>query len=416
MTAIINYYPRRGGAEKYVKDQFQKDIYIKQNNREIYAFDFSKKRQIFAKNQNNSDFYAKSENNNEIYPVFLDSGFQRFALVDNVQIYALDQFGNEKYPLNRSRREKLAKNELQKQFYAKFANGNEFYPVDDLKNEWAFKENNEIVLAVTSQNEPKVPILNNGKVKYVKENHKEVLYNFENKLFFGKDVSGEEIYPLDENNNQYYPIYDSKPLIAKNAAKQYKYALDKFQKIIYPRDASGVEQYIEYFVGLKLYCSLENQINNFNRYVSSNKYPQKNTTKYGTTNVIIKNKLLDFYPADCNGNEFTNESGHIIHSLGYPITNDSFIIVPNVDNKPSLKPGDDYLLKHIKYLLFRPCYDTYDFLTDIKSKRKSNFKTRSYKVLNLNDYKLNTFKTEYYIIGSLVLLIFILLICVFSKK
>ena len=44
MTAIINYYPRRGGAEKYVKDQFQKDIYIKQNNREIYAFDFSKKK------------------------------------------------------------------------------------------------------------------------------------------------------------------------------------------------------------------------------------------------------------------------------------------------------------------------------------------------------------------------------------
>lgn len=269
---VQNRYQRKKGKEIYIKNQFQKDMYIKQNNREIYAFDFSKKRQILAKDENNLEFYSKS-NDNEIYPVFLDTGFHRFVQIDNMQIYALDKFGNQKYPLNRSRKEKLAKNKLQNFYYAKFADGSDFYPMDDLKNEWAFSLNNETVIAVTSNNEPKVPISNEGKVKYLKKNNKEVLYVFENKPFYGKNVSGEETYPTDEMGNEYYYFHDSKPMIAKTASNKYKYALSKDRKIIFPRDVSGTEHYIEYFIGFN--ALTDDQADHFERYILSNEYPIK---------------------------------------------------------------------------------------------------------------------------------------------
>lgn len=412
------HYTKRRGVEKYIKDSSKKDVYIQLNKYEIYAFDFTKKREILAKYENNDEFYCKRDDN-EIYPIFLDTGFQRFAVVGGSQIYAVDKYGNEKYALNRYRKEKLAKkniNSIDILYYAKNANKDQFYPKDDLRNEWIHKEKGNYLVAITHDSKPIAPILNNGKVKYSKENNKEVLYQYQNQPFFGTDVSGNEIYPVDENDNQYYPIYNSVLMIAKNSDGKYQYALSHLQKIIYPRDQLNNEHYLEDFVGNKNECALEKQSDYFERYITSDEYPIKENAKGQITEILINNKLLNKYPLDSNKNEFTTESGCILENLGYPITNDNFIILPNVNNKPITLPNDQYLLKHVKYLLYRPFFNTYDFLTDVQSKRKSNITgSFPYTVLKLSDYKVEKSKMDYYIIGGLVFLISFLLLLIFSK-
>lgn len=414
-------YQKRRGVEKYIKDNSNRDVYIQLNNYEIYAFDYTKKREILAKDENNNDFYCK-RNGNEIYPIFLDTGFQKFAIANNSQIYAVDKNGNEKYPLNRYRKEKLAKLNLNSNetiYYAIDSNSNQRYPKDDMRNEWAHKENGQYLIATTRDSKPKAPVLNNGKIKYAKENNKEILYLYQNKPFFGQDVSGNEIYPVDENNDEYYPIYNSLLMIAKNSDGKYRYAVSHLQKIIYPKEPSNnnKECYLEHFVGNKSECVLEEQADSFDRYIISNEYPTKENSKGQVTEILINNQLLNKYPVDSNKNEFTNESGCILTSLGYPITTDNFIILPNVNNKPITLPKDKYLLKHIKYLLYRPFFNTYDFLTDVQSNRKSNITgSFPYTVLKLSDYKIEKSNKDYYIIGILIFLISFLLLLIFNKK
>lgn len=417
MTTV--QYSKRRGVEKYIQDSNKREIYITLNQYEIYAFDFNKRREILAKDENNDDFYCK-RNDNEIYPIFLDAGFQKFAIVKGSQTYARDKDGNEKYPLNRYRKEKMARktvNSINAMYYATYANGDQFYPKDDMRNEWAHMEKGHYLIAITHDSKPKAPTLKNGKIKYAIENNKQVLYQYQNIPFFGKDISGNEIYPVDENNDEYYPIYNSMPMIAKNSDGKYQYALSHLQKIIYPQDRLNKELYIEHLVGNKSECVLEEQSEYFDRYILSNDYPTKENSNGQITEILINNKLLNKYPLDSNKNEFTTESGCILKTLGYPITHDNFIILPNVNNKPITLPNDKYLLKHIKYLLYRPFFNTYDFLTDVQSKRKSNITgSFPYASLELSDYKIEKSYMDYYIIGSLVFLISFLLLFIFNKK
>lgn len=419
MTQTNSHYSKRKGVEKYIKNSLRREVYIKLNQYEIYAFDFSKKREILARDADNNEFYTK-RNDDEIYPIFIDTGFQKLATVDGSQIYAVDKNGNEKYPLNRMRKEKLAKksvNSIETFYYARYANKDQFYPKDDMRNEFVYKDKDNYIIAITHDLKPKAPVLKNGKIKYAKENNKEVLYEYLNKPFFGKDISGNEIYPLDDKNNQYYPIYNSIPMIATNSDGKFQYALSHLQKIIYPLDQLNNECYLEHFVGNKSECVLEEQAAYFDRYIKSNEYPTKEYSNGQMSEILINNKLLKKYPVDSNKNEFTTESGCILDTLGYPITNDNFIILPNVNNKPITLPNDKHLLKHIKYLLYRPFFNTYDFLTDVQSKRKSNTTAfYPYTILNLSDYKIEKSNMDYYIISSLIFLISFLLIFIFNKK
>lgn len=419
MAQTNSHYSKKRGIEKYIKNSFKREVYITKNNHQIYAFDYRKKREILARDENTNEFYCKRDDN-EIYPIFLDTGFQKLATVDGSQIYAIDKDGNEKYPLNRYRKEKLAKqiiNSIETVYYASYANGDQFYPKDDMRNEFVHRDNNNYIIALTHDSKPKAPVLKNGKIKYAKESNKEVLYKYLNQPFFGKDISGNEIYPVDEHDDEYYPICNSIPMIAKNSDGKYQYALSHLQKIIYPQDQSNQERYLEYFVGNKSECVLEEQAHFFDRYIVSNEYPTKENSSGQVTEILINNKLLNKYPVDSNKNEYTTESGSISDTLGYPITNDNFIILPNVNNKPITLPNDTHLLKHVKYLLYRPFFNTYDFLTDVQSTRKSN-QTGSYpyKVLNLSDYKIEKSNMDYYIISSLIFLISFLLIFIFNKK
>lgn len=413
MTQSNLNYGQRKGIEFYIKDPTQKEVYIRTEGHERYAFDYIQKRERLAKDENNQEYYCKRDDN-EIYPVFLDTGFHRLTIAGEKQIYARDKYGNEKYPLNRYRKEKLAKLDMTQRtcYYARDANQDEFYPRDDLRNDWVHKVNNLYVVALTHDSKPKAPLLRDGRVGYEKENSRQMLYRYDNTPFFGEDVSGNEVYPLDENGDEYYPLHDSRPMIARDASGKYRYALSHLHKIRYPRDPADQEHYLENFVGDLRECALEDQAEHFERYVASDRYPERVVDAKGrSTELLIRDTLLPHrYPVDANGNEFTNASGTILESLGYPITHDHLVILPNVNNAPVTLPGDGPLSKRIHSLLYRPSSNTYDFLTDVVSPRKSVHQGAAYKVLKLSDYKMDTSQTDYYIVGGLVLLISILLI------
>lgn len=400
------------GVQRYIKDASGTDIYIQQGNHEIYAFDFKKKREYFAEDKDRNEFYCKRQNN-EVYALSLNSGFERFATIGgSLQIYAVTQFGNEKYPLNLYRKEKMARRNIKTQpefYYARLANRDEFYLRDDLKQEYAYIDKGIPLIAATKDGIPKAPLSRNGRVKYNTNGDIEVLYEYSGSPFFGKDLAGNEVYPKNlTTQNEYYPVHNSTLLFAKDACGEKKYALDKNQHIIYPQK-NGISFYIANPAG-STHSSLKKQANHFKEYISPGNYPVENT-QFGVTEVLINNILSERYPLDSNGNEYTNENGDIIEQ--YPVTNDYFLILPNIKNKPYVKPRDEYLLNRVKYLLYRPEFDSYDFLTTVKSKRHSAAKQPlPYEVLDLSKYKVGTFNLDYYIVGYLLATIIFLLMCI----
>lgn len=402
------------GVQRYIQDVSGDDVYIKRGNHEIYAFDFNKKRENFAADKNKNEFYCKRDNN-EVYALSLNSGFERFAIIGgSIQIYARTKFGNEKYPLNLYRKEKMARRNVKTQpeyYYAKLHNRDEFYLRDDLKQEYAYVDKGIPLIAVTKDGLPKAPLSKNGRVKYNTDGDIEILYDYLGEPFFGKDMAGNEIYPKNlTTQDEYYPVHNSTLLIAKFACGTKRYALSGKQKIIYP-NKNGIPFYIADDNG-DTHSSLRKQANHFEQYISSEKYPVKNT-QFGVTEVIINDIYLPRYPLDSNLNEYANKNGDIIESQQYPVTNDDYIILPNINNIPHAIPGDEYLLKHVKYLLYRPEFDSYDFLTNMKSKRHSIAKHQlPYQVLDFSNYKIGTFNTDYYIVGYLFAVIIFLLLCI----
>lgn len=417
--SFINEYPldkkgvkRTQGHEFYITDIHNNEKYITDKyNYQIYAFEFLKKREKYARNKDGFEYYAE-RSGNEVYAVDLRKGFQKFIMQNLKQIYAVDKYNNQKYPYNLYRKEKLARDENSVYYYAKLANLDEFYPKDDLRNEYPYKNiKNEYLIAVTSEGKPKAPMLKNGKINYMLDKDgKQILYEHEGNLFFGNDLSGNNVYPLDEKGDEYYPIINNRHYVAEDNTKTVKYALDSSKQIIYPEtktylsSANGDESVI-----------LQKQAKYFKEYLDD-KYPIKKT-KFGETEILINNVYTNMYPIDSKFNEYTNKNGDFISDLDYPITNDSYIILPNVNNKPRVQPGDEHLLKTIKFLLYRPEFDTYDFLTNTKSTRIF-FGTLGapikYKVLDLSKYKTeySQFNTNYYIIGGLISMICFLLICI----
>lgn len=406
------------GVQRYIQDEFGNEAYITRNGYQIYAFDFIRKRENFALDRNKNEFYCKRDSN-EVYALSLNSGYERFAVIagGTCQKYAVDKYGNEKYPLNLHRKEKMAKRKMKSHpefFYARLKNKDEYYLIDELREEVLFVDKGSPLIAMTSEGLPKTPLSKNKRVKYNIDNKTlEVLFQFNGEPFFGKDMSGEEVYPKNLITKcEYYPNNKSKLMIAKDSFGNKKYALDNKQKIIYPKNETNGNLFYIMDDNRDEHIFLKKQANHFENYVSPDKYPIKNT-EFGVTEILINSSLLKRYPFDSNFNEYTNKNGDIIEHLSYPLSNDNFLILPNVKNKPVIKAGDEYLYNRIKYLIYRPEFDSYDFLTDVKSKRQSTAKHRlPYKVLTLSNYKLGTFNVDYYIVGCLFAVILFLLICI----
>ncbi|GFQ74870.1 hypothetical protein TNCT_592441 [Trichonephila clavata] len=176
-----------------------------------------------------------------------------------------------------------------------------------------------------------------------------------------------------KKNNDYYPVVNNKIYYAKNSKGRYKYAKDSNGTIIYPKENNHETYIVENGVGS---FNLLKDTQGFVTYVKRDKkemYPTLNAENE-TAEMIIDNYAKDssnqfYYPVDSYNNEYTNKTGDFIQHLGYPITNNGYIIIPNINKKPKFF-NQDVTEKEIKYILLRPGFTTYDFLTNKLSFRK----------------------------------------------
>lgn len=391
-------YVRSKGREYYIREN-GKEIYISLPGKgQIYAFDFNKKREEYALNEANQPYFAQWENG-EFYAVDLVNGFQKFPIINNMQIYAKSSLGNEMFPFDFYRQEKIARNREKIPYYPTLINGETIYPKSDWGHETpVFLSDNQPLLAIDKYKFPKAPLKRSGEINYqINAAGHELLFMHEGYYFFGRDVLGNQIYPKLVTGDSYYPIDDdSEPRIAQNMSRDFVYALDKNQKIIFPKQ-NGIEFYIPDISG-NTYWPLVKQAKHFERYIESQEYPVVKTN-IGTVEFLINDQYIsNKYPLDACLNERTNSKGELISELGPPITNDGYIIVTNINN--------DY--RNHPFLLYRPALNTYDFLTQVKSKRASNQELVPYKILDLSPFTRPVNSLYYYIVAGLTILVMIL--------
>lgn len=397
----------------YSKDLDQNEYYIKRDGKEVYAL--KKNVQFYAKKRNKKEFYAKDEHEQEYYAIKSDqsqyyaknkSGKEIPITIGTKDIYAKDSKNADIYPTDNGRQYVLRDNGVA--YYAKNENQEERYPVDS--------DNNDVVVENIfirhKDGKIKLPVQKNGRPKYPKRGASEIYPVTDNNVpYYCKNREGVEVYAKNEKGDEYYLNFNSQVMFAKDRNGEYYYALDNNNVIIYPEDKNG-----------EFYIKPENQSiyylltkSNFVTYAKRGKieiYPTDIVEGGKTTEMLMDTyaELLTkgpFYPKDSNLNEYTQKDGLIIERLGYPITADGYIIVPNVENNPIFNKKDSQVtMEHIKKLLYRPDWKSYDFLTKLKSKRIGVNPLSTYKTLDMN---IKNTSILYYIIAALTLIIITLI-------
>lgn len=391
----------------YNKNSNQDEYYIKENGKEVYAVKdgvqfYAKKKdkkEFFAINEHGKPYYAKRDNS-EFYPKN-KNGRDIFIQDGNVEIYAKDSKQAQIYPKRDGREFVLKKNG--QPYYALNENQVPTYPKDKFGDEYV--ENNVFIKAPDGKKV--LPILKNGRPKYPKSGNGEIYPLDDNhKPYFCKNREGDEVYAKNGDGDEYYPPN----MYAKNRYGEYYYAIDRSHVISYPTNRNG-EMYIETKEGS--YPILKNFKHTFT-YAK-----QKELEVYPT--LYVNNKKMEiiidtyakvfnkgpYYPTDADLNEYTLPNGEFIEKKGYPITSDGYIIIPNVNNEPKLMTKNTSVsIDNIDKLLYRPGHRGYDFLTNVKSKRKAKNNVGNYKTLN---FKKGTTSILYYVIAALTLAIIILI-------
>lgn len=372
-TKQLTYPKAPNDNEFYRKDNNNKEVYILHNNIENYAFNSQNKEEIYA-SDNNVHYYAKYDHK-QIYAIDLKQDLEKFIRINHEDQYTKNKFDIEFYPLNFVGGHKVAKHFMD-YFYAKGEKKELYYPLDEYSNEFAIQNlSGNYLIIVSDSGYPIAPKKRNGSVNYLKFNNMEIPYIYNNTFFIGKNAAGDDQYPLDDTEEQYYPNDNSlEPKIAKDHRGRYKYALFKYNQIKYPM-IENEETYIS-DENLDSYTILLQHLDHFEQYVKRNGkeiYPIKTLKNNQFTEMMIndlyakQNNNQDFYyPKDSKNNEYANSVGDLLDS--YPVTSDGFIIIPNHENKPITKLNDSGLLKQIKCLLYRPEFKRYDFLINCSSK------------------------------------------------
>lgn len=343
-------------VEYYELDSDGNENYFSHNNIQIYAFNFPGKEEIYA-TSGGIPYYAKN-NHKEIYAVDLKRDGEKFINIDGTDKYARNGYNVEFYPRDLVGRDKVAKTNTA-YFYARGGNQDFYYPTDEYSNEFIIQD-----LMITLRNgELITPKRRDGSVNYIKMGETEIPYKCNNIYFVGKNAIGIGQYPLDGLGISYYPDNNSDPKFATDAYYNYMYALDKQNSLIYPQ-ISNEETYIKNEAGS--YTILKRHARHFKRYAQHNQLYPINISENGQISERLINDMYAeknnkmIYPKDCFKNEYLNLSGELLDA--YPVTSDGSLIIPNVNNKPLVKPIDNLLIKEIKCLLFRPDFKRYDFL------------------------------------------------------
>lgn len=319
---------------------------------EYYARDISDQ-QYYAKNTKGDEQYARDESGNPYY-VYDGLSNQRYAIADGKEVYAM----NSGYAKNVNGKEIYAKEDGHEYMfsnnYAKDENGEEYYPKNSQGWERVFGVNENIVYA--------------------------------------RDLERNEKYPRDPNLVEYYPHPDKFP---RKRNGSLFYATTSDFKIIFPRSKYG-EEYIYDEGGACLTGVTRYAMNQAN----CEKYPMKLQIEIILNNhYAVDEKGHPMYPLDEWGNEYLqkkDEKYDVVLTLGYPISQDGFIIVPGNALGPQI---DDTLSPKIKraeiirLLPKNPNISFIGYLTNVKSKRKPRilsgylFKRDVTKVKNKNYYK-----------------------------
>lgn len=385
------------------------DIYITIDGKEQYCVN-SKGHQFYAKKagrreyyakHNQEDYYAVSKDKSEFY-VKAPGGRDLPIKRGDVEIYARDAKKAEIYPKDSYEKEFLL-NKNGVAVYAKDEFGIEKYPKNKHGEEYV--QNSQIKLP---DGKIKLPTSSDGRPIYHKIDGKEIyLKDADSKYYFCKNRMGDEVYAKDKYGIEYYP--DTPKTYALKRDGEPYYAVDTAGLIVYPKNADG-EHYIETPKGS--FHILKNFKQHFIMYarqknkeiypVNSKKSEMVMNDTYATADLTSNEQ---YYPRDSNKNEYTI-GGEFIND--YPITSDGYIIVPNIDNKPTFFKSE---VIEFQKLLYRPDTKTYDFLTHVRSKRPAVSITPTYKTLNL---ELKNTMIFYYIIVALVVIIVALLTTFFK--
>ncbi|GFS72657.1 uncharacterized protein TNCV_1420601 [Trichonephila clavipes] len=295
-------------------------------------------------------YYAKDKDKNEFYPVVNDEE----KVIHFV--YANDASGNEKYPHDTQENQIAFKAQGAKGWiYATNKNKNAFYPTDNTRKDivlgdYIYKNDGSFKYPLNKEGHPvyETDDATNDEVYFVKNG------GFIN---WGVDRKGNQRYAKKENGDELYPANRE-----------------------FACDHSGSPQYARTKDVL------------LNRYAKTSNgeeiYPIQitNQTPRRYKEVILKEKYVTTdmqevkYPLDEYGNEYTLEMPIQIAGKetdyfpqGYPITNDNWVIVPEVNGKKIIL---DQLLPKVQAnniinKLHREFKNNPDYVTNVKSMRQS---------------------------------------------
>ncbi|GFR03479.1 uncharacterized protein TNCT_191631, partial [Trichonephila clavata] len=332
----------------YPRDVQGNEFYLQKRERDEYYLTQRKPSSIFAL-KNGLPYYAKDKDQNEFYPVVND---EELAISSIIRIYAKDAKGNQKYPRDKEGNEKaLPRLDLRSWQYATDKEGNAFYPKNKFGKEVLYgdyiqRKDGSIQYPLTEDGNPEYEIDYTTRDEYY-------FIKKDESINWGEDINGNQRYAKKANGDEYYP---------PNGELAY--------------DHSGSPQYARTEDGQSTRSYKEVILNG----------------EYARTNLQEVKYKLDEY-----GNEYTLElppAGKVKDSfpegyyfpLGYPITNDNWVIVPEVDGKEYIS---DLLWPKVQSnniigKLYRDGKNFRDYVTDVKSTRLSRAARQKYKTFPYN--------------------------------
>lgn len=352
--------------------------------------------------KNGVPVYAKKLNGDEYYPAPALSADITARGSDDEYFYAKDANQKEIYPKHRSGKDMALQYKNHFPIYAKDKDGKEFYP--RLKN----RQSDEYVVGeyyiYTTDRRVIYPLSRRGVPLYPidKETGDEIYFiNKYGILTIGVDKWGNERYAKKTNNDEYYPPNME---YAKFKNGQPRYAVTGNGKVIFP----VVEGEEEYLMDPKTNCDVielepRKLIDRYAKNKKLDEYYPSCVTDPSTgvrRDIIVNRKYAKLhngtviYPRDEYGNEFVNDipangvrdvNAHF--PVGYPITNDNWIIVPGKGDVPYIVNSLVPLIqqKDITNKIYRSATNSYpDFKTNVSSRRQSYAALKKYPILPLN--------------------------------
>lgn len=340
--------------------------------------------EVFAK-RGGQPYYAKTKYQKEIYPTI--KGKQVAIPGPADKYYAKDELDNQYYPKDEDGVEQ-PHDDSGKVTYARTKDGEEFYPKDQEESE--FVEDDQYI--INKDGTIKYPVDVNGHPIYPFDAVDHQYYLFANgAMQIGKSTSGTPVYAKQKTSSgawdEYYPsdgqigyLLTGEPIYAETSTGQ----------LIFPTDSANNEFYLKHKnTQADSLHSAGRKIHRYARDNQGNEFYPKNKKELVLDNRYAELKsTLVIYPLDENGNEYIlyddKKRDKDNFPLGYPITNDEFVIVPKIDGRqyvsknifPKVNPAN------IIGMLYREGEGYSDYVTNVRSGRSSRSTVKPiYKVL-----------------------------------